>query len=96
MEELKQFWNETMEIPEARWIVAIAGLVICLCVAYYFVKLFRDMALGTNDSDPTSFISEFQKLRDEGQLDEEEYAKVKKTIPKQLPDELMGKKDQTK
>ena len=95
MEKFKQFWAETMEIPEARWIVAIAGLVTCVCVAYYFVKFFRDMALGESSSEPISIMTEFQKLRDEGKLDEEEYSKVKQTIPKQLPDELKDKKSDT-
>lgn len=91
MDKLKQFWSETMEIPEARWIVAFAGLVVCVCVAYYFVKFFRDMALGSNE-DPTSFISNFQKMRDEGMLEEDEYKRLKQSIPDQLPDELKGKK----
>lgn len=101
MEELKKFWSETMEIPEARWIVAITGLVIGLAVAFYFVKLFRDMALG-NSEDPTSYITEFQKLRNEGKLDEEEYSRLAKAIPKQTlaelgdeskPDESTGRPD---
>jgi len=86
MEEFKKFWSETMEIPEARWIVAITGLVIGLAIAYYFVKLFRDMALGKVE-DPTSYITEFQKLRNEGKLDNEEYSRLAKAIPKQtLPE----------
>lgn len=92
MESLKKYWSDLMEIPEARWIVLITGLVVCVCVGYYIVKLFRDMALGGN-SDPTSYITDFQKLRDEGKLDDEEYARLKQSIPKQLPEELMGKKD---
>jgi hypothetical protein len=89
MEELKKFWSETMEIPEARWIVAISGLVIGLAIAYYFVKLFRDMALGRVE-DPTSYITEFQRLRNEGKLDDEEYSRLAKAIPKQLRTESDG------
>jgi hypothetical protein len=81
MEELKKFWSETMEIPEARWIVALAGLVICAATAYYVVKLFRDMAIGHRE-DPASYITEFQRLRDEGKLDDEEYSRLAKSIPK--------------
>lgn len=87
MEEISKFWSETMEIPGARWIVAIAGLLIGLFVAYYVVKLFRDMALGRVE-DPTSYITDFQKLRDEGKLDQEEYSRLSKVIPKQTMPEL--------
>ena len=92
MESLKNYWSELMEIREARWLVALTGLIICICVAYYIVKLFRDMALGSG-SDPTSYITDFQKLRDEGKLDDEEYARLQQAIPKQLPDKLTGNKE---
>lgn len=82
MEEIKKFWSELMEIPEARWIVAITGLVMGLAIGYYFVKQFRDMALGRVE-DPASYITDFQKLRNEGKLDEEEYSRLAKAIPKQ-------------
>ena len=84
MEEIKTFWLETMEMQEARWIVAITGLVVGVSVAFYFVKLFRDMAIGGGE-DPTSYISEFQRLRDEGKLDDEEYARLSQAIPKPTP-----------
>ena len=71
MESLKKYWSELMEIPEAKWIVLIAGLAIVVCSGFYIVKLFRDMALG-GSSDPTSYITDFQKLRDEGKLNDEE------------------------
>ena len=83
MDAIKKFWSETMEIPEARWIVAVSGLVVCVAVAYYVVKLFRDMATGKS-SEPADYISEFQKLRDEGKLDEEEFSRLAKSIPKAI------------
>jgi hypothetical protein len=84
MEAITKFWSETMEIREARWIVVLSGLVICVAIAYYVVKLFRDMALGVS-VDPSSYISDFQRLRDQGKLDDEEYAKLAKSIPKIIP-----------
>ena len=82
MEAIEKFWSETMEIPEARWIIAIAGLVIVSIIAYYIVKLFRDMALGAA-REPVSYISDFQRLRDEGKVDDEEYARLTEAIPKE-------------
>ena len=90
MESLRNYWSELMEIPEAKWVVLVAGLAICICAGFYVVKLFRDMAMG-NRSDPTSYITDFQKLRDEGKLNDEEYSRLKQSIPKQLPKELAGK-----
>ncbi len=92
MEAIKKFWSETMEIPEARWIIAIAGLVIVSIIAYYIVKLFRDMALGAA-REPVSYISDFQRLRDEGKVDDEEYARLTRAIPKDDDSELVFKPD---
>lgn len=87
MQAFKKFWSETMEIPEARWIVVLSGLVICVAVAYYVVKLFRDMATGKSD-EPSNYISDFQRLRDEGKLDEEEFSRLANLIPKEIPKEI--------
>ena len=81
-----------MEIPEAKWVVLVAGLAICICAGYYVVRLFRDMAMGSRSA-PTDYITDFQKLRDEGKLNDEEYSRLQKSIPKQLPKEFRG--DQT-
>ena len=48
IETIKNTWNETMEIPEARWIFWLTILVIAVTVAIYFAKMFRDMATGRN------------------------------------------------
>ena len=85
-----------MEIPEAKWVVLIAGLAICICAGFYVVKLFRDMAMGNQSDTAYSYITDFQKLRDEGKLDDEEYSRLKKSIPKQLPNELKVSKTDKK
>lgn len=72
-----------MEIPGARWIVAGFGLITCILIAVYVVKAFRDMALG-NNADTPSYLEEFQRLRDEGKLNSEEYDRLKKLIPKKI------------
>ncbi|MFT5302331.1 MAG: hypothetical protein ACI87E_003788 [Mariniblastus sp.] len=80
MEEFKQYWIETFAMKEARWIVAITGLIVCVAVAYYVAKLFRDMALGNKDR-PTNYISDFQRLREEGKLNDDEYSRLARAIP---------------
>lgn len=84
METINQFWSDTLEIPGARWILVFSGLLICVVIAVYVVKIFRDMALG-KANDPVSHISDFQKLRDEGMVDEEEYTRLAKSIPRNIP-----------
>ena len=79
-----------MEIPGARWIVAGFGLITCILIAVYVVKAFRDMALGNSQS-TTSYLEEFQRLRDEGKLDKEEYDRLKKSIPQELIPDVDGK-----
>lgn len=83
MDSINQFWNEVMQIKEARWIVAALGLITCVLVAYYFVKLFRDMAYG-GGIDAASDLPDFERLRREGKLNDEEYNRLKKSIPKNV------------
>ena len=83
MDSIIQFWKQTMQIKEARWIVAAFGLITCILVAYYFVKLFRDMALG-GGIDSASDLPDFEQLRREGKLNEEEYKKLKESIPRNV------------
>ena len=81
---IREFWDQAMAIREARWIMATAGLAVLLVVGFYVFKLVRDMALGNSSFGPAEsadFLTDFQKLRDEGKLNEEEYARLKKSIP---------------
>jgi hypothetical protein len=48
------------------------------------VKMFRDMAMGKT-ADHASYISDFQKLRAEGKLNDTEYSMLAKSIPKVIP-----------
>ncbi len=68
-----------MQIAEARWIVWITLLVISILVALYVVMFFRNLAIGKNEGS-TDYLSEFRKLKDEGKLDQEEFAKLKSAI----------------
>ena len=86
MDEIKKFWSETMEMTEARWIVAIAGLVICVATAFYVVKFLRDMALGKVENS-ASYMGNFQRLREEGKLDDDEFAKLAQVLPKETSPE---------
>jgi len=96
MDAIKKYWAESMEIQEVRWIIGLAGLAILICVGYYCVKIFRDMIFGGISQDPSAFLTDFQKMRDEGKLDDEEFSQLKKTIPNQVPDETQGSRKDPK
>lgn len=78
-----EFWNDIMEIPEARWVVWLSILAIALLAAFYIGKKFRDMAFGQSGDSP-NLISEFEQLKREGKLDESEFAKLKSTLSNQI------------
>ncbi len=84
MDSIFKLWSDAMKMDEARWVVAIFGLVTCVLISYYFVKLFRDMATGGRDSESVSHLADFQRLHSEGKLAPYEYDQLKKTIPKHM------------
>ena len=81
---MQEFWNDVMEIPSARWVIWIAVLVIAVLVAIYVAKIFRDMAFGRESNESSNFISEFERLKNEGKLEDHEFAKVKSKISADL------------
>ena len=83
-ESIGKFWEETMEIPEARWIVWLTTLVILILVAIYVVMYFRGQATGRG-IETTDYLSEFEKLKEQGELDDEEFSRLKSVIPRHIP-----------
>lgn len=73
-------WSAIREIPGADWILGIAGLAIGITIAYYFVKLFRDMAVDDPGGIVGNHLSEFRKLRDEGKIQRDEFDQLKDSI----------------
>lgn len=81
---IREFWDQAMAIREAQWIMAAAGLLVLLLAGFYLFKLVRDMALGNTSFGPAEsadFLTDFQKLRNEGKLNDEEFARLKQAIP---------------
>ncbi len=86
-ESLQKTWQETMEIPAARWIVWITVLIVAVLVAVYFVKMFRDMAMGNDSTSKAELLSDFERIRNEGKLDNEEFKRLKTSIRDQIDSE---------
>ena len=86
IESASKYWQETMAIPEARWIVILTILAILILIGVYVTMYFRGHAKGLG-SEPADYLSDFRKLKDEGKLDEEEFGKLKRVIPKETEGE---------
>jgi len=71
-----------MQIPEARWIVFGTLTLFTVMIALYVSFYFRNLAFGKTEDESTDLMTGFRQMRDEGHLGDEEYAKLKKGIPK--------------
>ena len=70
-----------MEIPEARWIVWGTLLLFVLMIAVYVSFFFRDLALGNDQNESADLLTDFRRMREDGQLDETEYSRLKSQLP---------------
>ena len=95
MDSIKELWNDTMTIPEARWVIWVTILVILLVVAIFFAKMFRDMAFGGGGEPSARMLSDFEELRDQGKIDDEEFTKLKQTIREQNEESTQPEKSST-
>jgi hypothetical protein len=82
-----EFWKSTMAIPEARWIVLLTILVVAILIGVYVSIHFRNMALGNSEVGSEDHLSQFRKMRDEGQLDDAEFARLKQLMRQRQLDE---------
>lgn len=93
-ESIREFWIDVWEIRLAQWIVFLAGLAIVILVALYIVRFFREMAFGS-DPDPIDHLSEFERMRNAGQLDDQEFQRLKSTLAKPPVDPLVTGESET-
>jgi hypothetical protein len=78
-ESLKKFWNETMQITEARWVVWLTLLLVLVVTGVYLVKLFRDFAFGLRPSEADR-INDMRTLKEIGALNDTEYRRAREAI----------------
>ena len=77
-----------MQIPEARFIVVGTLLLLAIMVGVYVAFFFRNLALGGNEGESADLLTDFRQMRDEGQLDENEFSRLKEVIPENQMGEL--------
>ncbi|MEM7455876.1 MAG: hypothetical protein AAF456_16095 [Planctomycetota bacterium] len=81
METIREFVADTWSIPEARWIVWTTVLIVSVLIGIYFAGAFRRLALGGDDAgEPVSDLTDFEKMRREGQLDDSEFDTLKAEV----------------
>lgn len=76
---IRQFWVESMEIDAVRWVVWGTILLMLLAVAIYVVGKLRSMFHDTTP-DRQSYLGSFRDLRDQGLIEDDEYAKLRQNL----------------
>lgn len=85
---LAQVSSDTL-IQASLWISILVGVV---AVATFFVRRFRDSNAGVGES-TSSLLSKFQEVRQEGDISEAEFRKIKAVLGGQLRSEVKESKD---
>lgn len=89
MQSLLEWWDGVMSIQGARWIIYPTLLAVLILCCYYFLNLFRNLAVGGGDSSGDfDYLGEFRRMRDQGHLDQDEYKKLTGLVP--LPNTETG------
>lgn len=76
---IRQYWAESMEIDAVRWVVWGTILLMMLAVAIYVVGRLRAMFYDTAP-DRHSYLGTFRDLRDQGLIEDEEFARLRQNL----------------
>ena len=79
--------SEIFARPEARAVLAGAGLVILCVIGFYVVGKIRDN-LREADAGPSEFMSNFRELHARGELSDEEYRTIKAKLASRMKEHL--------
>ncbi len=69
---------------EARFVIAAAVLVSLVLILVYVIQKLRGLALETRQVDYTEHLTQFRKMHEEGQLNDQDFRRVKQHISKQV------------
>ncbi len=79
IDSIREFWTDVWEIDAARWLIYAAVTTALILVGVYVGKLFRNMAIGV-ESDSIDYMAGFEKMKDDGKLDEREFDQLRTTL----------------
>ncbi len=75
-DSISKFCQETWAMREARFVVWATLIVIAILIAVYVAGLFRGLATDER-SGPIADLTDFETMREHGQLDDNEYKNLK-------------------
>ncbi len=78
-----KLWNDATSSPVSNAIVMGFILVSLILIAVYIAGWVRRLALG-KDEEPLNPFAHIEQLRDEGQISQEEYQRMRKLISESL------------
>ncbi|MCA9175657.1 MAG: hypothetical protein KDB14_14330 [Planctomycetales bacterium] len=84
----REFLNST----QAQVVTWMTVLLILLVVAYYLVKRFRDQS-GDDRSTANDMLTNFREMREQGDISEFEFRRLKTVLGDQLVEELTESTD---
>ena len=74
--------QEILQTTTAQVVIGLAGLAILGTIGGYIVLKFRDSNDSTESS--TDLLTKFQEMRQEGQINDEEYRTIKTDLEDKL------------
>ena len=75
-------FQELLQLPAARVVLGIAGLLVVTVVGTYVVLKYRDSI--DEEESPDAMLTRFREMRHEGYLDEAEYRTIRTDLERQL------------
>ncbi|MCL2305146.1 MAG: hypothetical protein FWC43_07365 [Planctomycetaceae bacterium] len=72
-------WKELLTSSAAQWIFGISGTAILIAIAYYVIGRIKD-EMDEEIPTPEENLVEFDRMRDEGHLENDEFQEVKKSL----------------
>ncbi len=80
MENLKQQWQDLVEIPGVLWIVYSALLIVMVLIAVYVVGFFKNLATGQFTSGHEEDFDVIREIHGRGMIADEEYERAKELL----------------
>jgi len=76
-------WKELLTSSAAQWVFGISGTAILIAIAYYVIGRIKE---DINEEIPTQEenLVEFDRMRREGHLENDEFQQVKKNLAPQI------------
>lgn len=73
--------TEILQIPEAVFVIKLFVVACIIILAVYLLLKLRDFAAGKMPRNG-EYLTEFEKMRDEGLIDDKELSQVKSAVGK--------------